>query len=75
MPITAENRFYLRPFGQEEGRQDYHRLPALSNFQVPQELDGNQEWQHNRCTYDETSGRLPIMTSRSCDGEKIGTVS
>ena len=54
MPITAENRFYLRPFGQEDVEQDYHLLHVLSNSQVPQDPEGNREWQHNRRHFDET---------------------
>lgn len=52
-----ENRFTLRPFGQEDSEQDYQILHRLSNFQVPQDPKGNAEWLQNRRLYDEANCR------------------
>lgn len=55
MPASSEGRFTLRPFGEDlEG--DAHLLHVLSNYQVPQDPEGNREWQRNRLGYDETRG-------------------
>ncbi|MBV9865838.1 MAG: hypothetical protein JO316_10830 [Abitibacteriaceae bacterium] len=54
--VVTEGRFYLRPFGQEDMEQDYQLLHVLSNLQVPQDPQGNRQWQQNRRHYDESKG-------------------
>jgi hypothetical protein len=54
--VTTPSRFVLRPFGQPDPEQDYDLLHVLSNYQVPQDPDGNRQWLENRRCYDEKAG-------------------
>ncbi len=56
MAVGVEARFYMRAFGRDDVQEDYRLLHALSNSQVPQDPEGNLEWQLNRRQYDEATG-------------------
>src|SRR5689334_17495420 len=70
---TTETAFTLRPFGQTDPEQDYALLHTLSNFQVPQDHEGNREWQQNRRNYDEAKGkRRHYIAVHSLTQEPVG---
>lgn len=54
---AGDPAFRLRPFGYTDVEDHYRLLRSLSNYQVPQNPNGNEEWLRNRRAFDETARR------------------
>src|SRR5438309_902478 len=72
----TEGAFSLRPFGQTDPEEDYRLLQTLSNYQVPQDPAGNQQWLSNRRRYDDTKGgRRHYIALHTPTQEPVGYAS
>ena len=65
--------FTLRLFSDTGAEQDYQLLEALSNWQAPQDPQGNREWLQNRRQYDESRrARRHYIAVHGGTGEPVG---